>query len=84
VADELEPYATVRIRQLTQPLEDYDPWRVNVRPPHVGETGTLIEVLTADGLPNKYVVERCDSDGIDEWLCDFWAEEIELVEPYPA
>ncbi len=76
---ELKPYAIVRIRQLTQPAEDYDSWRLNVRAPCVGETGTLVEVLTANGLPNKYVVERCASDGTIQWLSDFWAEELELV-----
>src|SRR5262249_40891326 len=44
----LVQYDLVRVRKLVQPADDYDSWHFNERQPVVGETGTLIEVLTAE------------------------------------
>jgi hypothetical protein len=63
-----------------QLADDYDPWHVNLNPPCVGDTGTLVDILTADGLPPKYVVEKSGGDGTAIWLSEFWAEEIEAEE----
>jgi hypothetical protein len=58
----------------------YDGWGVSKRPPEVGETGTLIDVLHAPGLPDHYVVEKTDSaTGLTIWLADFEKEELEAV-----
>jgi hypothetical protein len=77
----LKPYAVVRIKCLVAPLENYDGWAVNQRPPAIGDVGTLIDVLAAPNLPDRYVVESSAVDGITVWLGDFLAEELELVEP---
>ena len=74
----LVQYEMVRVRKLMQ--DDYDPWKLNVNPPSVGETGTLIDILTAGGLPPKYLVEKAGAGGIPVWLSEFWAEEIEGLE----
>jgi hypothetical protein len=72
-----EPCGLVRIRQLLGPTSDYNGWRVNQRPPRVGDVGTLLDVLQAHGLPDRYVVESSDENGITIWLADFTAEELE-------
>jgi hypothetical protein len=73
----LEHYGLVRIRQLLRPLTEYNGWRVNQRPPQVGDVGTLVDILNASGLPDRYVVESSGRDGITVWLGDFAAEELE-------
>jgi hypothetical protein len=76
----LKEYSKVRIRKLTQNIDDYDGWNLNKRRPKIGEIGTLIDIIHADGLPDKYVVEKCDSEGIPIWLSDFYEEELEDVD----
>lgn len=49
------------------------------RPPEIGDTGTVVEILHAPGNPRMYLVESCDSTGASVWVCDFLAEELELV-----
>lgn len=75
----LKEYEPVRVRQLIQSADDLDGWRVNQRAPTPGDVGTLLDILTAPGLPNKYVVECSGKDGISIWLADFFEEEIERV-----
>ena len=75
----LEPYGLVRIRQLLLPIAEYDGWRVNQRPPQVGDVGTLLDILHAPGLPDRYVVESSGEDGVTVWLGDFAAEELDPV-----
>ena len=78
----LQQYELVRIRQLLQPAADYDGWHVNQRPPQVSDVGTLLDILHAPGLPDRYVVESCDADGVTAWLGDFAAEELEPLGQY--
>ena len=48
--------------------------------PSVGDVGTLLEVLHAPGLDNRYVVECVhDTDGTTVWLSDFSEDELEPV-----
>jgi hypothetical protein len=75
----LELYGLVRIRQLLQLAAEYDGWRVNQRPPQVGEVGTVLDILHAPGLPDRYVVESSGADGVTVWLGDFAAEELDPV-----
>jgi hypothetical protein len=75
----LKPFVVVRIKQLLGQPDEYDGWRVNTRSPQIGDTGTLIDILSTLELPNKYVVERCAPDGTTIWLVDFFAEELEIV-----
>lgn len=75
-----QEYSTVRIRWLLRPPDSYDGWRVNQRPPRIGDSGTIIHVLKASGLPDKYVVESCCPNGVPIWLGDFAAEELEATD----
>ena len=38
----------------------------------------VLDVLSAAGLPDKYLVEHCQADGSTLWLADFFAEELEV------
>ncbi|HEU4561701.1 MAG TPA: contact-dependent growth inhibition system immunity protein [Longimicrobium sp.] len=46
--------------------------------------GTLLDVLSAPGHPDRYVVECSGNDGVSIWLADFLAEEIEPVGDWAA
>ena len=73
----LEQYQLVRVRQLLQPPSEYDGWRVNKRPPKIGDVGTLVDILHADGLKERFVVECCKTDGTTVWLADFDRDELD-------
>lgn len=77
----LKPYAVVRVLNLVGQAHDYDGWRVNQRAPAVGDVGTLLDVLTAPGVADRYVVESSDGHGTTIWLGDFLADELEIVQP---
>ena len=79
----LTQYCLVRVIQLLHPLDTYDGWRLNRRPPQRGDVGTIVDILEAPGVPKKYVVESSDPEGITIWLGDFDAEELEPVEANP-
>ena len=55
--DSLRQYGLVRIRQLLPSHAEYNGWRINQRPPAVGDMGTLLDILHGPGLPDRYVVE---------------------------
>ncbi|WP_093240165.1 hypothetical protein [Variovorax sp. EL159] len=76
----LEPYAVVRGRRLVGQADDYDGWRLNQRTPAVGDIGTLLDVLTAPGVADWYIVESSDANGTTVWLGDFLADELEAVQ----
>lgn len=80
----LKPYVVVRVLKLVGQAGDYDGWRVNQRPPAVGDVGTLLDVLAVPGVANRYVVESSQGDGTTVWLGDFLADELEVVEARPA
>ena len=73
----LRQYTRVRVCRLLKPPEAYNSWGINQRPPRVGDTGYIVEILMAQGLPECYVVESSGPDGIDIWLGDFSDEELE-------
>ncbi len=77
----LRRYGLVRIKLLLQPPSGYDGWRVNQRPPRVGDIGILLDILPASGgLRERYVVESSGAGGVSVWLGDFAAEELEPLE----
>jgi hypothetical protein len=62
---------------LIQKEDDYDVWQLNQRTPEINDTGMVIEILHADGLPDKYVVEKTGPEGETIWMSEFFEEEIE-------
>ena len=77
---ELKEYCIVHIIKMVRPSNAYDDWGVNQRDPQIGDTGTLIDILRAPNLPNRYVVENAGNDGRPIWMSDFFADEIEPVD----
>jgi hypothetical protein len=49
--------------------------------PAVGDVGTLLDVLIAPGVADRYIVESSDGNGTTVWLGDFLADELEVVQP---
>ncbi len=72
-------YSTVRVVKLLRSNSDYDDWKVNQRPPAIGDTGILIDFLHTPNLPDRYVVESAGPNGAPIWLCDFEEGEIESI-----
>lgn len=70
-----KPYAAVRVRALLQTEDDYNGWKINIRPPQIGDTGTIVNILS----PDRVVVENSSSDGATIWLCEFGEEELEPI-----
>jgi hypothetical protein len=77
----LAQYEVVRVRQLLHGPGHYNGWKLNKRPPAVGDEGTIVEILKAEGLQDCFVVECSDECGRTIWLGDFSSEEIEIAEP---
>ncbi|MBM4779823.1 MAG: hypothetical protein GQE15_19130 [Archangiaceae bacterium] len=72
----LRPFALVRVVKLSDG-QNRDAWRVNTRVPSVGDVGTLVDVLRADGHADRFVVECCErGDGATTWLADFAEDEL--------
>lgn len=76
----MQSYTRVRVHLLLHPQSAYDGWKLNRRPPQVGDVGTFIQMLSAPGLSDRYVGEMTDPGGDPIWLADFVAEEIEDIE----
>jgi len=72
-------YGLVRVRQVLKTPDSYDGWRLNKRAPAVGDIGTLLDVISAAGLPDRYLVETSGRDGVTIWLADFAEDELEAV-----
>lgn len=79
----LREYGLVRVRALEDAPDRYDGWRVNRRPPAVGDVGTLLDRLSAPGHPDRFVVECSGGDGTTVWLADFRAEALEPCDDAP-
>lgn len=71
-------YDVVRVTLLSENI-DRDGWKINTRAPKVGDTGTVVEILEAEGHPDRYVVECVSPDGSTIWLAEFVREEIAIA-----
>ncbi len=79
----LPEFALVRVRLLLHPPDHYDGWRINQRPPQIGDTGVIVDVMQSPNLPTNYIVESVLPDGSDLWLGDFLEEELQLADVDP-
>ena len=75
----LKEFERVRVVKLLKPANSYNSRNSNDRPPKVGDVGIVVDILTADKLPNRYLVDLSNSA---EVICfgEFRAEELETVE----
>ena len=78
--NDFRQYQVVRVCSLNKNVIEYDGWKSNLRPPAVGDIGTLVEILKADDLLDRYVVESTDGNGTTLWLSDFEYSEIEFLD----
>ena len=62
---------------MLHPAEHYDGWRLNKRPPQIGDKGVIVDILHASGHPDRYIVECSGPDGVAVWLGDFSSEELQ-------
>ena len=53
----INQYSIVRIEAFKDSSIDRDGWSFNKRPPDVGDTGTVVDILKAKGHSDRYVVE---------------------------
>jgi hypothetical protein len=72
-------YSIVKVKKLLHSADYYDGWKINQRPPQIGDVGTIVDVLRLPNLPVDYIVEGFDCEGRTVWVSDFLAEEIEGV-----
>ena len=77
--ENLKEYQQVRVVKLLEPADSYNSWNSNDCSPKIGDVGIVINILTADKLPNRYLVDLSNSA---ETVCfgEFQAEELEPVE----
>jgi hypothetical protein len=75
-------YSAVRIRQLLRPPETYNAYKINSRPPQLGDAGTVVDVMGSPGVPDSYVYlvesrECVQPGGAPVWLGEFTEVELE-------
>ena len=46
-----QEYSIVRVIKLRRTDDEYDGWKVNQRPPQIGDIGTVLNILHAANLP---------------------------------
>ena len=46
-----------------------------MKPPQVGDEGTVVAVLSQ----RRFIVESVDSEGLTRWLCEFDADDLTVV-----
>lgn len=75
---DLVQYGLARVKAILRDPEEYDGWKLNQRPPRVGDIGAITDILQAAGVPDRFVVEMSEPDtGKTIWLGDFEKEELE-------
>jgi len=75
----MKRYDVVKVKSLVTAI-GRNGWNINARAPRVGDIGTVVEILKAEGQDAQFVVESVAADGTTIWLADFTAEELEVVE----
>ncbi|HEU4884102.1 MAG TPA: hypothetical protein VFT45_17705 [Longimicrobium sp.] len=51
----------------------------DLRPPRIGETGTILDIRENGTGGRVYTAEMVDDDGCNVWLCDFLEGELEWI-----
>ena len=76
----LRQYTNARVAKSLGSADDYSGWGINKCAPQIGDTGFLIDILTASDGATNYVVESSQPDGMTIRLADFTSEELESLE----
>lgn len=72
-------YEMVRVARLLRAAGECDGWRLNKRPPVVGDVGCVVEIVQNADQTDIYVVESAREDGVPVWLGEFLAAELTPV-----
>ena len=67
----------VKILKLLDAHRNYDGSQLVLRPPRIGDTGTIVFLHFDDGALSLCTVECVDSEGYTVWLADFLPEELQ-------
>lgn len=54
---------------------------LGARTPAIGDTGAVVSILSADGVPDMYLVECVQPDATTAWLASFPEHALEPVAP---
>jgi hypothetical protein len=73
----------VEIIKLLTPDRPYTGTEGVCRSPQVGDTGTIVSVLSPDEPNMMYYVECVDNNGLTVWLAGFWPEELRRLKAWP-
>ena len=73
-----EKYDHVRVKYVSENACS-NAWAVNQRPPQIGDSAAVLEVLCEHDRPESYVVECVGESGSTIWLGEFAAGEIERI-----
>ena len=76
----LQLYDVVRIIQLLDPDREFIGTRGVDRPPRVGDTGVIYEVLDPNDPAAPFGVECVGDEGYTAWCAEFLPQELEFVE----
>lgn len=74
----IREYDVVRVRSLEGAM--LDEFGLGCRPPVVGDTGTVVCLLSADDRPDMYMVECVMPDATAAWIASFPEHALERIE----
>lgn len=75
----IREYEVVRVRSLDGMRHDCA--GLGARAPAIGDTGTIVSILSADGVPDMYLVECVQPDATTAWLASFPERALEPATP---
>lgn len=74
----IREYDVVRVRSLEG--AKLDEFGLGCRPPVVGDTGTVVCLLSADDQPDRFMVECVMLDATTAWIASFPEHALERIE----
>ena len=81
---EIREYDVVRVVSLRIANRPFDGAAGFMRPPRIGDIGTVVHEYKPEDLTAPVIVEDVDEDGMTIWLADFARDELELVSSGPS
>jgi hypothetical protein len=76
---EIREYDVVRVVNLRKENRPFDGTTGVMRPPRIGDVGTVVHEYKPEDLTAPVRVENVDEKGMTIWLADFERDELELV-----
>ena len=74
-------YDRVRVHMLSGPAESHLAFNESIRPPKVGDVGTVVGLRHANDGSEHFIVENVLPNGDTVWLAEFSMDELRYVEP---